>query len=88
MPGTELQRELFAQVVSGTPSAESTPIDYNNIISNPYDPLASVNESISTNMDPDNDVLDGIKETTIEGIKETTTIDLKASTHEIDEHYQ
>ena len=91
---TEQQRHSFAQVVKGTPSASSTPqIDYDNIISNPYDPLASVNESsvndsIDTNMNPENDILEGIDDETIAPIEESSTLDLETSNHEIDEHYQ
>ena len=86
---TEQQHHSFAQVVKGTPSASSAPqIDYDSIISNQYDPLASVNESIDTNMDPKNDVLEGIDNETIAPIKESSTLDLETSNHEIDEHYQ
>ena len=86
---TEQQHHSFAQVVKGMSSASSTPqINYDSIISNPYDPLASVNESIDTNMDPENDVLEGIDDETIAPIKESSTLDLETSNHEIDEHYQ
>ena len=39
-------------------------------------------------MDPENNVLEGIDEETIAPIEELSTLDLDASNHEIDEHYQ
>ena len=78
----ELQKGSFIQVEQGTPSSQSSLINYDTITVNQYDPLnesASLNNSISTSIHPENNILEG--DNSIE-------FDFNSSIHEIDDHYQ
>ena len=79
------QQDSFQQVVKGTPLSAASPLppDYVNIMNNQYDPLnqsleVDKNHSISTNLNPEDPVLEDNDE---------ETLNLDASQHDIDEHY-
>ena len=77
----EQQKDSFIQVAHGNPSSKSLPINYDTIILNQYNPLnesLSLNNSVSTNINPKNDVLEG---------DNSTEFDFDSSVHAIDDHY-